>query len=201
MGCDDIRRCRSGRALDEEEVAADIRNGGVAAGVGNGVGDRHSKNADTTAIQEQVARPVIHRRTERDSRTVGRQADTPTCEIVVCFTVVVRAALDPRSRSGVVVIDADVASVGTGCSGVVVGRTHRERIAGGGETETVSALIAAGDDFVGGVFGPGEAVVAGEVDESGIPNSRGLVLTGRRYRHRIPIPIAITWCPVFSEVR
>ena len=167
MGGDDIRR--SGRALDEEEVATYIRDAGTAAGVGYRIGHRHSKNADTSGIRERVARRiafVVHRRTERDSGTIGGKTHTPTGEIIACFAVIVRAALRPEICCGIVVINADVATVGTGCAGVVVGRAYGERIASGGETETVSALVAAGHDFVGGVFGPVEAVVAGEVDEA-----------------------------------
>ena len=189
MGCDDVR-C-SGRALDEEEVAAYIRDAGTAAGVGYRIGDRHSKNADTSGIREQVARPVIHRRTERHGGSIGGKTDTPTREVITCFAVIIRATLRPEIRCGIVVVDADVATVGTGCAGVVVGCAYGERIAGGGETETVSALVATGDDFVGGVLGPGDAVVAGEVDVCAVAstiNNRALILSGTADGDGIPTP-------------
>ena len=58
---------------------------------------------------------------------------------------------------------------------VVIRRTDSDGIAVGGETDGGAETVAFGD-FVGGVFGPGESVVAGEVDEA-IIRHRGLVLT------------------------
>ena len=160
MGCGDTGRTRG--ALDEKEVAAYIRHRGVAAGIGHLVGDGDIVDTDTAAVRQEVAGPVVHRRTERHRGTVGGETDAPTGQVRIRFAVDIQTALVPLTRSGVPVIYANVASVTTGRIYVVVGRTHRDSIAVGGQTDAESALVAAGDDFVGGGGGPGETVVAGE---------------------------------------
>ena len=171
-------------AFDEQQIPANIRDTRVTAGVGDRVVDGGAEDAHTAGIRERVARRIgfgVHWRAEGDGGSIGGKAHAPTGEVVVCFAVDIGdAALGPFTRCRVEVVDADVAAVGTGCAGVVVGGAYREGVAVGGEAEAVSGLVAAGGDFVGGVLGPGDAVVAGEVEEAG-SHASSLVLTGGRY--------------------
>ena len=131
------------------------------------------------AAIRQIPRPVIQWRTHRDHLAVLRQTHAHPAVIVAAFAKEnIRATYRPRTSRPVK--DAHLTSVDD-AGEVVIGRTDSDAVAIGGETDGGAETVAF-CDFVGGVFGPGEAVVAGEVDVVSIAevrNDRALILSGR----------------------
>ena len=129
-----------------------------------------------TAVR-QVPRTVVQWRAHRNHLAVLRQTHAHPAIIVGSLAEEdIRAADTPRAARPVK--DAHLTAVDD-AGEVVIRRTDRDGVSIGGETDGGAETVAFGD-FVGGVFGPGEAVVAGETDETGVYGG-GLILTGRGY--------------------
>ena len=134
-----------------------------------------------TAVR-QVPSTVVQWRAHRDHLAVLRQTHGhPTVIVGPLAEEDIRAADTPRAARPVK--DAHLSAVDD-AGEVVIGRPDSDGIAVGGETDGGAETVAFGD-FVGGVFGPGEAVVAGYTYKVTVDAS-GLVLAGRRYRYFTP---------------
>ena len=127
------------------------------------------------AAVRQVPRTVVQWRAHRDHLAVLRQTHAHPAVIVGPLAEEnIRAAHRPRSSRPVK--DANLAAVDD-AGEVVIGRTDRDAVAVGGETDGGAETVAFGD-FVRGVFGPGDAVITGEVDVVCVIRYGSLVLTG-----------------------
>ena len=130
-----------------------------------------------SAIRE-IPRPVIERRADRDDLAVLRHTHTHPAVIIAPLTDHnIRPTRNPQTVGGKIV-NTDLSSVDNTAQ-IVVGCADCDGSTIGGETYAHTASVA-GDDFVGGVCGPGEPVVAGEVDGLWIcvVYDGGLILSG-----------------------
>ena len=120
-----------------------------------------------------AVRAIIIRRANRHRRSIRGHTRAPSALVVGRFAQNITAALRPRATAPRQYADTPAVNTG-GCIGIRAAhgddRTVRR------ETDAGTRLVAIGD-FVRGVFGPGDAVVAGEVDEAAL-NGCGLVLAG-----------------------
>ena len=129
------------------------------------------------AAVRQVPRTVVQWRAHRDHLAVLRQTHAHPAIIVGPLAEEdIRAAHRPRAARPVK--DANLTAVDD-AGEVVIGRTDRDGVAVGGETDGGAETVAFGD-FVGGVLRPCDAVITGEVDKPAVRYCGGLVLTGRR---------------------
>ena len=129
------------------------------------------------AAVRQVPCTVVKWRAHRDHLAVLRQTHAHPAVIVGPLAEEdIRAAHRPRAARPVK--HANLSTVDDSGE-VVIGRPDSDGIAVGGQTDGGAETVAFGD-FVGGVFGPGESVVAGEVDVWAVAstiNNRALILS------------------------
>ena len=191
MGGDNIRR--TVYVFDEKDrISANIRDGGVAAGVGDRVGGGDGEDADAAFVRigaTDVATDVVTRRPNRDRGSIRGETYTHSTVFIDFISRNIQTHLRPPGDIRIFV-NADTAFVGAGIQSpatcVVLIRPNRNHCSIRGKTYTISIVFKLlRPRNIQSQLTPSRSIVFEDADTAFVCiDTRGFVVTIRPNRNR-----------------